>query len=70
MVLCTTVVFFSVAGYSNTAFYPSKFDLQSSLTIANASSSHCSTDRLEKAKSFQLIQRTTLQSVISRLQRN
>lgn len=31
---------FSIAGYNNTAFYPSKFDLQSSLTIANASSSH------------------------------
>ncbi len=28
------------AGYNNTAFYPSKFDLQSSLTIHNASSSH------------------------------
>jgi cytochrome d ubiquinol oxidase subunit II len=27
------------AGYNNTAFYPSKFDLQSSLTIYNASSS-------------------------------
>ncbi|PLX94321.1 MAG: cytochrome d ubiquinol oxidase subunit II [Desulfuromonas sp.] len=31
---------FSIAGYNNTAFYPSKFDLQSSLTIGNASSSH------------------------------
>jgi len=31
---------FSLAGYNNTAFYPSKFDLQSSLTIYNASSSH------------------------------
>lgn len=31
---------FSIAGYNNTSFYPSKFDLQSSLTIANASSSH------------------------------
>lgn len=31
---------FSIAGYNNTAFYPSKFDLQSSLTIFNASSSH------------------------------
>ena len=28
------------AGYNNTPFYPSKFDLQSSLTIHNASSSH------------------------------
>ncbi len=27
-------------GYNNTAFYPSTFDLQSSLTIANSSSSH------------------------------
>ncbi|MDH3360282.1 MAG: cytochrome d ubiquinol oxidase subunit II [Desulfobulbaceae bacterium] len=31
---------FSLAGYNHTAFYPSKFDLQSSLTIYNASSSH------------------------------
>lgn len=31
---------FAIAGYNNTAFYPSKFDLQSSLTIVNASSSH------------------------------
>ncbi|MDH3392694.1 MAG: cytochrome d ubiquinol oxidase subunit II, partial [Desulfobulbaceae bacterium] len=31
---------FSLAGYNNTAFYPSKFALQSSLTIYNASSSH------------------------------
>ncbi len=31
---------FSIAGYHNTAFYPSKFALQSSLTIYNASSSH------------------------------
>lgn len=29
-----------VAGFNNTAFYPSTFDLQSSLTIQNASSSH------------------------------
>ncbi|MCF6184825.1 MAG: cytochrome d ubiquinol oxidase subunit II [Bacteroidales bacterium] len=28
------------AGYNNTSFYPSTFDLQSSLTIANSSSSH------------------------------
>ncbi len=32
-------VFFT-AGFNNTAFYPSKVDLQSSLTILNASSSH------------------------------
>jgi cytochrome d ubiquinol oxidase subunit II len=31
---------FCTAGYNNTAFYPSKADLQSSLTIYNASSSH------------------------------
>lgn len=31
---------FSLAGYNNTAFYPSVADLQSSLTIHNASSSH------------------------------
>jgi cytochrome d ubiquinol oxidase subunit II len=30
---------FGLAGYNNTAFYPSKVDLQSSLTIHNASSS-------------------------------
>ena len=28
-----------LAGFSNTAFYPSTYDLQSSLTIQNASSS-------------------------------
>jgi len=31
---------FSLAGYNNTAYYPSSFDLQSSLTITNSSSSH------------------------------
>ena len=31
---------FGLAGYNNTAFYPSSYDLQSSLTIHNASSSH------------------------------
>jgi cytochrome d ubiquinol oxidase subunit II len=30
---------FALAGYNNTAFYPSTFDLQSSLTIENSSSS-------------------------------
>jgi cytochrome d ubiquinol oxidase subunit II len=30
---------FLIAGFNNTAFYPSSFDLQSSLTIVNASSS-------------------------------
>ena len=29
-----------LAGFNNTAFYPSAYDLQSSLTIQNASSSH------------------------------
>ncbi len=38
-VLVGLAVFFT-AGYNNTAFYPSKVDLQSSLTIYNASSSH------------------------------
>ena len=39
----TVVVVFSLfmlAGFNNTAFYPSAYDLQSSLTIQNASSSH------------------------------
>ncbi len=31
---------FGIAGYNDTAFYPSSFDLNSSLTIHNASSSH------------------------------
>lgn len=38
-VLVGLAIFFT-AGFNNTAFYPSKFDLQSSLTIYNASSSH------------------------------
>lgn len=38
-VLTCLAVFF-LAGYNNTAFYPSKYDLGSSLTIYNASSSH------------------------------
>lgn len=38
-VLTCLAVFF-LAGYNNTAFYPSKYDLGSSLTIFNASSSH------------------------------
>jgi cytochrome d ubiquinol oxidase subunit II len=39
----TVLVVFSLfllAGFNNTAFYPSAYDLQSSLTISNASSSH------------------------------
>lgn len=35
----TVLGLFLVAGYNNTPFYPSNFDLQSSLTIQNASSS-------------------------------
>ena len=37
-----TVVFslFMIAGLNHTAFYPSNYDLQSSLTIYNSSSSH------------------------------
>ena len=38
-VLVGLVIFFTAA-FNNTPFYPSKFDLQSSLTIYNASSSH------------------------------
>lgn len=38
-VLVGLAIFFT-AGYNNTPFYPSKADLQSSLTIYNASSSH------------------------------
>jgi cytochrome d ubiquinol oxidase subunit II len=38
-VLTGLAVFF-MAGFNNTPFYPSTFDLQSSLSIANASSSH------------------------------
>lgn len=36
----TVFCLFTFAGYNNTAFYPSIYDLQSSLTIQNASSSH------------------------------
>lgn len=35
----TVMALFFLAGFNNTAFYPSTFDLQSSLTIENASSS-------------------------------
>lgn len=35
----TVFALFLVAGYNNTCFYPSSYDLQSSLTIQNASSS-------------------------------
>lgn len=36
----TVLSLFLIAGFNNTAFYPSVYDLQSSLTIQNASSSH------------------------------
>ena len=38
--ILTVLSLFFVAGYNNTSFYPSVFDLQSSLTIENSSSSH------------------------------
>lgn len=37
--ILTVLAVFMLAGFNNTAFYPSTFDLQSSLTIQNASSS-------------------------------
>lgn len=36
----TVFSLFLLAGYANTAYYPSTYDLQSSLTIRNSSSSH------------------------------
>ncbi|MEI7500735.1 MAG: cytochrome d ubiquinol oxidase subunit II [Bacteroidota bacterium] len=36
----TVFTLFIMAGFNNTAYYPSTFDLQSSLTIHNSSSSH------------------------------
>jgi len=36
----TVFALFMIAGFNGTPFYPSQFDLQSSLTIINASSSH------------------------------
>jgi cytochrome d ubiquinol oxidase subunit II len=38
--ILTVLTLFLLAGFNHTAFYPSSFDLQSSLTIENASSSH------------------------------
>jgi cytochrome d ubiquinol oxidase subunit II len=38
--IATVFALFCLAGLNNTAFYPSVYDLQSSLTIRNASSSH------------------------------
>lgn len=37
--ILTVLALFFIAGYNNTAFYPSTYDLQSSLTIENSSSS-------------------------------
>ena len=38
--ILTVLALFLVAGYNNTSFYPSVYNLQNSLTIENASSSH------------------------------
>ncbi|MBN3034224.1 MAG: cytochrome d ubiquinol oxidase subunit II [Bacteroidales bacterium] len=38
--ILTVFALFILAGFNHTAFYPSTYDLQSSLTIRNASSSH------------------------------
>ncbi len=38
--ILTVFSLFLLAGFNNTAYYPSTFDLQSSLTIQNSSSSH------------------------------
>lgn len=38
--ILTVFALFLIAGFNNTSFYPSTFDLQSSLTIENSSSSH------------------------------
>ncbi len=39
-IVLTVLSLFFIAGFNHTAFYPSSFDLQSSLTIENSSSSH------------------------------
>ena len=39
-IILTVFALFLLAGFNNTAFYPSSYDLQSSLTIENSSSSH------------------------------
>ncbi len=39
-IVLTVLSLFLIAGFNHTAFYPSSFDLQSSLTIENSSSSH------------------------------
>ena len=38
--ILTVFSLFLLAGFNNTAYYPSTYDLQSSLTIENSSSSH------------------------------
>ncbi len=38
--ILTVLSLFLILGYNNSCFYPSNFDIQSSLTIRNASSSH------------------------------
>ena len=38
--ILTVLTVFFIAGFNNTAYYPSTFDLQSSITIENSSSSH------------------------------
>ena len=38
--IITVFSLFLLAGYNNTSYYPSTYDLQSSLTISNSSSSH------------------------------
>lgn len=38
--ILTVFALFLIAGFNNTAYYPSTYDLQSSLTIQNSSSSH------------------------------
>lgn len=39
-IIFTVLALFFLAGFNNTAYYPSTFDLQSSITIENSSSSH------------------------------
>jgi len=38
--IVTVFTLFIILGFNNTAFYPSQYDLQSSITIENGSSSH------------------------------
>ncbi len=39
-IVFTVLALFFIAGFNNTAYYPSSFDFQSSITIENSSSSH------------------------------